>query len=154
MTTDLSQAVGNIASAAATPEYIADVMGRVEAALERAKAIKAALKEAVIQHILATGRDLTIGDIRWYVREKKKERCLDVRRTIDRLLVVTGGDMDAVCGVMVAQPFKFAAARKLLPDYDELFETTTEPELCDGVPKKELCSVDTRFIGATNERHD
>lgn len=151
MTTDLSQAVGNVASAAATPEYIADVMGRVDAALERAKAIKAALKEAMVEHILATGRDLVIGEVRYYAAQEKETKCVRQLEAVEAVFKAVGGDCEGFKACLSSNAFLPGQCRKVLPPdvFADLFVTTVKTKLKDGVPQKQLCSVNPKFIHST-----
>lgn len=114
----------------------------------RLRQLAADLEEGLIYWILVNGRDLVIGDKRWYVGVEHKSKCLDVSGTLETLLDVTAGDMAQVAGALIANPFKPAHTKGLIADPKraaKLFESWTVPDLKTGKPRKRLQQADRRF---------
>jgi len=117
--------------------------------------MKAAIREAeaafrahLLEIIQETGRDIVVGDVRYYAGTKRETECVDVKGAIESALTVTGGDLDVVVSMLCKDPIKPGAARGLLPaaDFALLFKVVEKPELREGKAVKQLMSMDTRFV--------
>jgi hypothetical protein len=62
-------------------------------------------------------------------------------------MTLTGGDIDKVFGLLVAQPWKPAACRDVLGElYPRYFVTETKFDLKEGAPRKKLLAADPRYM--------
>lgn len=119
----------------------------------RWKAFKAMVKEidtamhaAVLDRLLVTGRDLTVGEVRYYAGDDKDTVCTDVKATTDKVLIATKGDVGQFSETLVSQPYKSSACRLLLSDedYAHCFTTRIKGKVKEGKPK--LCSSNPKFL--------
>ena len=94
-------------------------------------------------------KSFEVGDIRYYTAVPKETKCVDVPGTVNAVLEQFS--MDDLIAILVSQPFKPGAAKKLLGD-TTLFETTEKLTLKEGKPERTpaLMSVNTKFV----EAHD
>ena len=151
MTTDaLADSIGRVAQATADVEFIAAVKGKLEAEERRLKELKAAWVAAMTEHLEATGTSLTIGVVKYYLgiaRETVGNEAMEAD-TLEALLTAGNGDWQAVASCLRSQPFRVTACKALLPEaeYTRLFSIRERTVLKEGVPKKQLCSVNTQFI--------
>jgi hypothetical protein len=77
---------------------------------------------------------------RYYLGRTKTTKCKDVPAALDAAFTATGGDMDAVAGLLASQPLKHGACRSVLGErWDEFFETTESD-------KVEIKRVDPRML--------
>lgn len=132
----------------------ADVL-RAMAMVQQCKHAVAALSQrmeaAVIAWIGANG-EIEDGDNRYYVGTSKTTKCVDVKATLDRLLTVTGGDLDAVNSCLSTGAFKPAATLAVLGSEGAgLFTTEVVQDLKTGKPKVGLKAVNKKFTKGASE---
>ena len=154
-TTDIETAILSIGDD--TPdERIGEVLNLVACADDRIKEIKRMARGAIEAHIEANGRDVVIGDIRYYMGMDRKTKCIDPEATMAAILTLADGDMKAAHErFLSSDAFKYGSIRKGLeeqPDvarFDDLFTVEEKPVLKDGKPihgVKKLQSVNERFL--------
>jgi hypothetical protein len=114
----------------------------------RVREAKAKLREAVRGWMLGTGtKEIVVGETLWFIGPKKKEKVRDLKAAIEALYVATGGDFDAFVEALSVNAIKPGQAKKVLgPAFDTHFETIIEQDVQTKQPKRELQSVNTRFL--------
>jgi hypothetical protein len=129
-------------------DEVALALDYLDALERRVREAKAKLRDAVKGWMLATGtKEFMVGETKWFIAAKKKEKCRDLKAAIEALYLATGGDFDAFVGVLSINAVKPGAAKKVLgSEFDRHFETTTEQDVSTHQPKRELQAVNTRFI--------
>jgi nucleoside phosphorylase len=148
MVTDLTVIEAGVWTITAdTPvEDIADVMGKLEWLIRRAKEVKDELESRMVEKIQAHG-EFTIGMTRFYVGDKKDVKCRDAAKALDKVLEVAAGDMEQAAACLSANAFKHGTVRVMFEDagklelFDECFETTYTPELREGKPKLQKANL-------------
>lgn len=93
--------------------------------------------------------ELRIGSKKWWVGKKKKTpKCRSVPRTLEAIMVATGGDYEAACNTLSSNAIKYGEARKILGKaYPDHFEEVTETRLLsEGENPLVLNKSDERFI--------
>jgi hypothetical protein len=143
---DLTAAIYAITPA--TPvEHLADVIGRLDAAMRRAKELKRDFESRLLAVIEETGRDVVVNETRYYAAFPSDTKCPDRRRALRELLDAAGGDIDVVADCLASDAFKPGACRAVLPApaFDRAFVTTRRAKLGEGVPRRELMSMNERF---------
>jgi hypothetical protein len=145
---NLEDDVRTIAAPSTSVEVIAEVMDRVDAFGRRARQVKDALESAMIEHITATGNDVTIGDRRYYVGVDRSTKCVSNEECTDSVFSAVGWDVKQFAACLAANAFKASSVRSVLPEgeYLRLFETTEKPELREGKPSRKLKSLDVRYV--------
>jgi hypothetical protein len=142
MTTDLTPIEAGVWTITpGTPvEQIADVRGKLEWLIRRAKEVMDELDGRMVEKIQAHG-EFVIGETRFFIGDKKDVKCRDTARALDKVLEVAAGDMEQAAACLSANAFKHGACRVMFEDagrmdlFDECFETTYAPELREGKPK-------------------
>ena len=113
--------------------------------IARLREVVAEIEEAAIEHIEATGEDISLENgLRWYVGVERKTtaRCDD--EVLKAILNASGGDVSrlttGVDGVLVSSPWKNGTVRQLVGDetFDRLFATKTTCSLETGKAKRVL----------------
>lgn len=134
-----------------TPEDIVTIRMHRKARMQRAREELALIDDAILSHIEANGgAPIVVGTVELRATYPKDTRNRDGAkgRTLAALFGATGGDMDAVAGLLCSDPYKPGACRGVLPGeaFADCFETVSKPRLVEGVAKKSLVEVDTRFL--------
>lgn len=132
---------------AGTPvEAVADIMGRVDAFLRRAKEVKAHLEDVLVARIEQAG-PIEVNGIRYYAGIRKVTTCTDQPAAVESLLAAVAGDLSAFADCLAAGALKHGAARAVLPpdEFARLFRVDERAELREGKPVKRLMSVNTNF---------
>lgn len=133
---------------ATTPhDVVAEIVTRVDYFKGAAKQLDALLKEALMEYLNEPGKELIIGEARYYIGTKKKVVSGDKGKLLEALLESSGGDFEAVADVLASQPFKHGACRTVLDDkwgdhFTEIVEECVETKK----PKKEVKVVNERFV--------
>lgn len=142
----------------AAMEYMISTRMKIDAFLKRAKEFKERIENALIAWIEKNKQEIqyTVDDkgnsVRLYTGHPKDKKCRDVGATLQFLLETTGGDWDAVVGCLSSNAVKHGAVNAILKEkgleskFEELFEVTERVTLEEGKPKKQLLTVDTRFL--------
>lgn len=126
---------------------VALTLTKLEGLEKRIREAKAALKEQLKAWVAKNG-PLVIGDVRYVLVNKKSEKCRDLRKAIEGLYEVTGGDFETFCDTFSVNALKPGAARKVFGErFDEFFEVVVEEELETKKPKKELVAINEHFTG-------
>jgi hypothetical protein len=141
-----------------TVDEACDVISRIDAAMERAKELRATLEQVVTEWVKENG-PLMFGTIRFYLGTEKKVICKGNKECLEAMLRVCGGDVEAVAKLLGSGAFKYGSVRTTLemagvPEkFDELFETTEKEELKEGKPEKvkKLRRVDEKFLSVRGE---
>lgn len=128
-----------------------------------ANQLLAFLKEEVVRWCEKNGNVTFSKDRYWFAGVERKAKCRDAGKVIERLLVLTGGDFDAVVGALSSNAIKPGYVKKLLEketpetaaaDFDSLFERVEVSRLKEHKgkgkgeqkQKKSLIEVDKRFV--------
>ncbi len=133
------------------PEMTVDdaclLLTKIDAAMKRAREMKAQLEAFLIGWLPDHGGEMVIGDVVHFVTNKKKVKCRNIPAAIDAILIACEGEVAAMADVLSSDAIKVGAARKLLGDakFEELFETRFEEDL-DHKPVKVLASVNKAFV--------
>lgn len=131
----------------ASADHVAATITRLEAYIERGKELKVEMESALMRWITVNG-EVQIGTVRYYVGTKKTTRCIDTAGAIERLLMLTSGDFEAVCACLASQPLKPGACREVMgDDWAKFFNVFEESDLKEGKPIKRVQKIDERFIG-------
>lgn len=127
---------------------LAAIVNRVEFMKSAIREIDQQLKAALLEWLNAEpGRSLEIGPVRYYVGTKKKTVAGDAEKLLDALFTATGGDFQKVADCLGANAFKPGACRNPLgDDWAAHFTEIVEDDVKTGKPRKEVKSIDTRFI--------
>jgi hypothetical protein len=152
MTTDLSIIEAGVWTITAdTPvEDIADVLGKLEWFIRRAKDVKDELESRMVEKIQAHG-EFVIGDVRYFVGTAKTVKCIDPKTTLEEILTTSGGDVGKLVNCLSANAFKYGTVRRFFEEagqfqtYGRLFETVEADELKTGKPTWRLQKVNEAF---------
>jgi hypothetical protein len=136
-----------------THDDVATIRVAVDEMKSQAGEIAKMMDTAQLEYQRATGCEITIGDIRYYIGEKKKVECKDSGRVMETLLNAGGGDVGFVTSHMGSSPWKYGQIRQTLEEtaspttFDDLFTTVVEEEVKEGkaTKKKVLHKVNTAF---------
>lgn len=130
----------------ASKDLAADMLGKVDALKQRTRELATRAEEIACGVIQLHG-DIVIGDVRYYVGTEKTVKCANKAGTLESLLDATGGDFEAVCGMLSSDPFKYGAVRTAIGEerFDTLFKTETRIDLKTGKPLRGLQKFDGRF---------
>ena len=114
------------------------------------------LKQQIILWCEKNGKLTFSEDRYWFAGVEKRTKCRNAGKVIERLLVLTGGDFDAVVGALPSNAIKPGYVKKLLEretpetaeeEFDLLFEQVEVSELKEKKgSKKSLIEVDKRFV--------
>lgn len=115
--------------------------------LARARTIDRLLKEAAIKWVDHNG-EFDIGDMHYYVSCPLTMKCRNLTQTGHAVLSAAGGDFDQFLGVLVSQPYKYAAVRNIVGKalQGQLFLAQRTGRLVNGVPERVLKHADKRFV--------
>jgi hypothetical protein len=113
----------------------------------RAKQIRQRIEQAAIKYIETHG-PVVAGDLEYTVGYRKEVKCLDRQRTLNLILVATGGDLGAIVDHLRADPYKYGSIRGLIGEanYHQVFKTVSRPKLHCGAPQVELLATNTRYL--------
>jgi hypothetical protein len=132
-------------------EQIADVLFTLAGMARRIKELQADLDERMIEHIKATGQDIVIGTVRYYIGKPKTIKSRDDLKTLETLLEISGGDLGRVVQCLSANAFKHGTVKRMLEElkaapetFDLLFETVEREKLEEGKPR--LMKLDTQYL--------
>lgn len=145
----LSELESSIAAIDATTPHdvVAEIVTRVDYFKGAAKQLDTLLKEALLEYLNEPGKELIIGENRYYIGTKKKVVSGDKGKLLEALLESSGGDFEAVAEVLASQPFKHGACKGVLGDaWGDHFTELVEDDVKTGKPKKEIKVVNDRFI--------
>lgn len=156
MTTDLTTIERDILAIndEADAQHIARTIQRVEWLTGRARELDKLLKQALIEYLDQPGgpQEINIGDVRYYVGNKKTIKCRDNRRTVEALLNATGGDFEKFVECLSSNALKHGACRTVLGDeFDSHFEEKVDTDLKTGAPTREVKRIDARFMPKRKE---
>lgn len=127
-------------------DTVIDLYHRSIAVLSVAKEVKEKAAQKLAQWIEKNG-EFTIGEIRYYVGVTKDYKPTSMRAAVDALLTATGGDLDAFIEALSSNAIKPGHARKVLGEqFESVFVTTEKLDVLTGKPKRELKSVDQRYL--------
>jgi hypothetical protein len=137
-----------------SPEDLAEVFMRYEAQARRARDELAAIKDALVEHIQATGQPLVVGEIEYRAGHRKETKCLSNDQAADAVFSAVGGDVKTFAACLASSAFLPGACRKVLPpdEFARLFETVDKPVLIEGKPKPQLVGFNPKFT--ERNRHD
>lgn len=152
LVSSLTTIIGSI-----TPETPADDVVAVHTLLgalkERVRELDAMFRDGPFKEWLEAhgGRELEIGDKRFFVGPVKKEKCRDVAQACE-CFITMASDLAEFATLLAADAFKPGAARKFLaarevPDtFEELFAVTYELDVQTGKPRKKVQEINTAFV--------
>ncbi len=126
-------------SGLATSDQILEASEFVDALGAAYRQIKERYEQAAVAYIKANG-EIRSGERRLWVEPNTTVKCTDVKGTLQALLEVTGGDLEAVVGCLASDAWKQGQTRKVLGDRAEgLFETkVTSKVKSEGGEAKEV----------------
>lgn len=135
----------NSTSADTPKDHLADLRNCILVLQQRAAALRQKIDQAFIHTIEAHG-PIEIGTTRYVVTVDRTIRCRDTTATAECVLDAAGGDFTKFCSMLVAQPFKPASVRAILPSdaYQGCFEVVERMKV-EGQPLRRLKQIDTRF---------
>lgn len=123
-----------------------DLLRRI---FETHKGLNERWKVAAEKYVKKNGEQRS-GPLRMYLADKKKTVCLSEVETCKALFEKCGGSIDDVAAALKKNPFKPAAAKKVLgDDAKKYFQDQVEAKVTtEGGPKpvKKLAVADTRWI--------
>lgn len=128
-------------------DSIAELLDRVSYVKQKIRHVDALLEDKMLCIIEERG-DITVGTIRFYEGEKNTTKANSNAEVFDRVLQLSGGDLDiAFRDYMAASPFKYSAIKAAIPkhEFNALFTVTAVPELREGKPVRRLMKFDSRF---------
>ncbi len=113
---------------------------------QRSAELKGRVDQVFIDAIDAHG-PIIVGSLQYVVSIARSTTCRDRKTVAEGLLDAVAGDIERFCGHLVAQPFKPASARSILPSeiFDRCFETT-ERRGVDEEPVRKLTKLDLAFV--------
>ena len=134
-------------SAMSTLDDLCAALDAAEWLLSRARTIDGLMKQIAIAWIDRNG-EFEIGDQYYAVGYSTTVKCLDTSQTGHAVLEAGGGDVDRLLSVLIAQPYKHASVRNLLPQkqYGSLFKVIRNGRLVNGTPERVLKRGDKRFL--------
>ena len=131
----------------AAKDVTAELLQKMDALKQRTRELAARTEEIACGVIQLHG-DIVIGDIRYYVGEEKRTKCIDKPGTLEAVLTAKCGDFGAVCDMLASDPFKYGAVRTAIGDdaFNKLFTQDKVIDLKTGKPLRSLQKLDGRFI--------
>lgn len=148
----------SLAEPDAAMDYMVETRMKIDAFLKRAKEFKEQIDKAFIAWMKQNKQDIqyTVDEkgstIRLYLGFPKDKKCKDVGKTLEFLLTESGGDWSLVVGCLSSNALKHGAVADFLKlknieaRFAEFFEVTERVTLEEGKPKKQLMTIDTRFL--------
>ncbi len=135
----------------------AELRTRIKFVMEQCREWLKQWDDSALEDIRARGADLVIGDERFYEGIKRTTKSIDNAKTLWAMMEVElkrqDGDLEQACKqvalqYLASQPWRYAECRENLPHamFEMLFEITEEPDLKTGKPKKQLLSVNEKFL--------
>ena len=132
----------------------------IAAAIDRVTLLREAAREAdrmldtlIEGWLIANGRDITIGTVRYYYGVKKDYTPHNAVDVLNACIDLAAGDMEAaITDYLSVNAFKYGAIRKGLEaagrgnEFDRLFDCVEKGEVREGKPVKTVQKIDTRFI--------
>jgi len=130
-------------------EELAAALDASDWLLGRAKLIDRLVRQIAINWIDRNG-EFDIGPLHYSVGYTSTVKCLDVPQTGHAVLRASGGDLEQIFAVMVAQPFKHGSVRACIEPamYQRLFRSQRVGRLVDGVAERVLKRIDPTFTHA------
>lgn len=147
---EINAAIEKIRSCEATIDDIGAAINAVDYLYARCKETKAALEEAMEEHVKATGQPIIIGEWMWAMKTPKTTKEIDKTHlaTVEQLLEF-GGPASVAQG-LGSDPWKHGTIREMegMDDetFNKLFEVTYPPTLERGKTPKKLTKINTKFI--------
>ncbi len=95
------------------------------------------VEKALLGQIERSG-DIELGNgRRLYAAPNKTTKCIDRKQTLEEVIEACEGDMDAVLGCLISQPFKPGESKKMIGPHrvDDCFETVVTSKTKEGVSK-------------------
>ena len=131
-----------------TPDEACQMLDDIAGGMKRLRDAKAVLEAFLVDWLPTTlTRELRIGTKKWYVGPNKNTKCRSVRATIEALMLVTGGDFDALVDCLSVNCLKPGACRKVLGEaFRAHFDEIVEMDLKTSEPKKSLHELDEKFL--------
>lgn len=129
-------------------ERIAAALNAVAWLKEQAAECQRLLDGALLERIVSTGRDVTVGTVRFYAGDDKDTTCTDPAGLLDALLQNSGGDLNGVVQNFFASDWaKYGAVRQADPAlFERFFVVKVEPVLKEGKPVRRLQKLDTKYL--------
>ena len=154
MTTDLATVSEQCRSITAdmSIEQVMDIRNDLMVIEDRVREAKKSLNAALMEYIEANG-PFQVGEVKYYVGEKKKTVCVDVPTCIEALLTRLGGDFGEFCKLLASQPLKPGAARGVLEkEWDQHFRVEIVKDVKTGKPVREAKAVNEKFLPAKSTK--
>jgi hypothetical protein len=112
---ELAAALERLDNDAATPGDIVQLMRLSERLTSTVTQWRDYIKDRALERMQALKIDqIEDGPTTYYIGRDVKHKCADVRKALEAIMEATGGDLDAVAGVLSTNAFKPAAAMKTL----------------------------------------
>lgn len=135
----------------ASAEQVAETLMHLETVERAVKEVRRSFDEA-FQSWLEQHGSLTVGETRYYVGQKSSVKVIDKAAAFDALVKATGGDAARLAEILVASPFKTAAAREALGDlFEQHFSTIVEMGTKEGKPVREVKALNPKFVKGKKE---
>jgi hypothetical protein len=131
----------------ASDDRIAEAIGQVRSLKAFAREVEAALKERMLEAIEERGRDITIGQTRYYAGIESKTTCIDVQGAVESILATAGGDLSQLVACMASGALKPGATGGLIgtEEWKKYFVKDNVPVLKEGKPQKKLLEFNTAY---------
>lgn len=133
-------------------ERLRDLHVSAKIEITRLKELVSSIEACLIDHIIATKKDVEIGIGRkWYVTQEKKTVCINNDAVLYAVLEASGGDVSKLSsganGVLVASPWKYNAVKSIvgIEKFNELFKTVYSKDAKTGMNLKVLSVSDENF---------
>jgi hypothetical protein len=134
------------ATGADTPrDHLADLRNCILVIQQRAAALRQRIDQSFMTSIDTHG-PIEVGSVRYVVTVDRTTRCRDSVATAECVLDGVAGDFTKFCSMLVAQPFKPASVRAILPReaYERCFEIV-ERKNVEGHPIVKLRKAGAQF---------
>ena len=128
--------LSRVESGESTAEETLTIIHDIAAFSQAAAELKRKAEAATIAWIDLNG-ELNDGERRWYVGVEKKEKCIDIAKTLTALIEAKAGDVDGVAQYLTSDPFKAGACGSVI-DRDTHFKSEYRKDLKEGANKGNL----------------
>jgi len=128
----------------ATADEVLEARNTLQVFAARLKEVMERADDFTIEWIKRHG-EIQCGTKRLYVGSKPTTKCLNVAKTLEKLVEIEGGDIGGIARLLASQPIKHGAVRESLgKDWDKHFVVQRKDEVREG--KGKLQTVDAAFL--------
>ena len=125
---------------------VAELYSTISSAQAQLREMKERLDQFVITWLPQNGGEMYVGEILYFVTDKKKVKVRHLPSAVTGLYQATGGDFDSFVNCLSVNAIKPGEAEKILGDrFGEFFETVYETGL-DHKRVKHVAAVNPKFV--------